>query len=213
MFFRFGSRWCGIAVMAVAVWFAAATLSRGIAAQLDPGVKAKLLQGFARLSRFQASFRQETYSDYFEDSRAEGEIRVARPGKLRLDYLKGDRKLVIWDGQTCYERDVLADTESRTDQEEVRQDPLVRLLLYGSDLERLFLIDRYRRDETEVFRLRPRDRDDYALEVVFGEDWLPLQVEVLTEDGEGTRFFFSDYRLDPHFKDATFVIPEPAERP
>ena len=160
-------------------------------------------------SRFR--FEQEIYSDFFEETKVEGSLQVDRPGRMRMTYLKGDRKTFIWDGQTCYERDDLADTESWTPQKDVQDEPLVRLLLYGSELDAMFLIDRYKGETDEIYRLRPRNGDPYVIEVAFNQDWLPKYLEIMGEDGEGSRFRFEDYDLDPKLDPAAFTVP--AQKP
>lgn len=181
--------------------------------QLDPEVKAKVVGAFKNIDRFELRFKQETYSDFFDETVAEGILKVWRPGRMRMEYLKGERRLFIWDGTTCYEKDFLADTESRAAQADVRNEPLVQLLLYGSDLDRLFLIDRYQQNGKSIFRLQPRDSDDYQVEVSFNKDWLPSYMEVFSSDGEGTRFWFQDYNLAPNFQPDQFKAPEPAPSP
>ena len=175
--------------------------------QLEPGMKAAVVESFRRLNRFEVHFKQEIYSDFFEESVVEGYLLVSRPGNMRMEYLKGDRKTFIWDGETCYEHDLLADTRSRTPQREVRDEPLVQLLLYGSDLDTFFIIDRYKDEMGEIYRLRPRDGDPYQIEIMFDERWLPKYLEVEDEEGEGSRFFFKDYVLDPQIALDAFSIP------
>jgi outer membrane lipoprotein-sorting protein len=130
---------------------------------------------------------------------------------MRMLYSRGERKLLIADGSTYFEHDLLADTEARTPREEYRDEPLIRLLLYGESPEQLFLLDRYRQDDREIFRFRPRDRDDYHIELTLGEDGLPNFLEVISQDGEGTRFFFETFDLNAQFPDDHFTIPPAAE--
>jgi len=181
--------------------------------QLDPGIKTQLVAGLQRLDRFKAAFTQETYSEFFDETVASGTLMVNRPGKMRMDYQKGEQKLFIWDGETCYERDLMADIESWTPQEEVKDEPLVQILLYGSEVDRLFLIDRYRRNDRDVYRLRPRDGEPYQIELMFDEDWRPTFLEVFGEDGEGTRVWLEEIELNPDFEPDLFEVPSKGERP
>ena len=176
--------------------------------QVEPLTEAAVVEAFAKLSRFQVVFQQETYSDFFDETLASGVLSVSRPGKMRMAYQKGERKLIIWDGSVCYEYDALADVESRRDQKELSREPLVQLLLYGANLKDFFLIDRFANGEQEIFRLRPHKEDGYHIEVVFNSLRLPVVVEVVGEDGEGTRFQFEEFQLDPDFDDFAFAIPE-----
>ena len=176
--------------------------------QVDPALKASVIDAMARLNQFQVEFRQETYSDFLDDTVASGILRIQRPGKMRMDYVKGEEKVFICDGVIWYERDIMADTVSRLDQSEFKKEPLVQLLLYGADLEKSFLLDRIRDQAGDVYRLRPRDDPSYHIEVVFNEQWLPVNLEVVGADGEGSRFTFSNHQLHPQFNADLFVVPE-----
>jgi len=176
--------------------------------QLDPEVSRAMTRAIAGLNSFRVHFHQLTYSDFFDETEAEGTFSVDRPGRMRMAYTKGEEILRIWDGETAFERDLAAETENRADQSELVDEPIVQLLLYGSELTRTFLVDRVERDGVDIFRFRPRDEDDaYYLEVRFDDAWLPRVIEVIGEDGEGTRFTFTDYELDPQFSADTFTIP------
>lgn len=183
-------------------------ISLWFAVQIDASVKQAMLQSLASLDAFQVAFTQTTYSDFFDETEAEGSFFVSRPGKMRMVYTEGEQILRIWDGTTAYERDTLAAEESRVPQEEFIDEPVVQLLLYGSDLDRLFLIDRIRKDNGDVYRLRPRNDESFHVEVRFDSRWIPLELEVIGEDGEGTRFVFRDFKRSKDFPPNTFVIPE-----
>ena len=180
-----------------------------LAFQVDIATRDAVVQSFARLDQFQVDFVQESFSDFFEDSVSHGRLLIQRPGKLRMEYTRGDEKLIVWDGETCYEHDRLADTETHTQQQDVADEPLVQLLLYGSNIVDLYLIDRLSFETGDVFRFRPRQDEDYEIAVRFTSEWLPREVTVRNDDGEGTRFLFSDYKLNPGFPQDTFVVPPP----
>ena len=185
-----------------------------LAFQLSTDVHAAVVDAFHKLDFFQVSFRQETYSDFFDETIAEGSLTIQRPGRMRMEYHTGEKKLHIWDGVTCYERDFLADTESRIPQKEVRQEPLVRLLLYSADdLQRYFLIDRTKKEQGDLFRLRPRSGDDYEVMVTFDKAWQPTYLEVIGKDGEGTRFWFQNLVRNPEIDKQAFVVPNPDHGP
>lgn len=176
--------------------------------QLDPAVQSKLLNSLEGLQHFKLNFVQETYSDFLDDTIASGELIIARPGKMRMTYHKGDQKVIIWDGNKAYEKDFLADTESHQDVGDLRQEPLVQILLYGSNLIEHFLIDRINVEGKDVFRLRPRQPDNYEIHLQLNSQNLPSLLEVVGEDGEGTRFHFSEIQTKPTLADNTFAIPE-----
>jgi len=176
--------------------------------QLDPAVAEAMTRALGDLQSFRVSFEQTTYSDFFDDTRAAGTISIDRPGRMRMVYSEGEEIVRIWDGTTAYEHDRAAANETRVPQEELSDEPIVRLLLYGSELTSLFLVDRIKRDGADVFRFRPRDNDQgYFIEVRFDEQWLPRELEVIGEDGEGSRFRFIDYDLSPTFSPDTFAVP------
>lgn len=175
--------------------------------QLGPENEARLMEGLKKLGTFKLHFEQETYSDFLDSTVAEGELIVARPGKMRMTYKKGDQKLIIWDGQSTYEKDFMADTESRQPIGDIRQEPLVQILLYGSNLKDFFLIDRIDVDGTKVFRLRPREESDYHVILELDSKDLPSILEVAGADGEGTRFHFTDIQLNPDLAGDAFRIP------
>lgn len=182
-----------------------------LAFQLDPTAKDAVLEAFSKLNKFEVRFEQEIYSDFFDDSLVEGYLLVERPGRMRMEYQKGDKKTFIWDGTTCYEKDMLADTETRTPQKDLMNEPLVQLLLYGSDVNKLFLIDRHKDELGEVYRFQPRGDDPYQIEVVFDKEWLPKTLEIVGEDGEGSRIRFKGFNLSPTFSPTAFTVPPAPE--
>lgn len=177
--------------------------------QVDPKVENDILSALSNMSRFQVHFRQETYSDFFDPTVAKGTLIIQRPGKMRMEYTKGEQRIIIWDGQTTYERDILADTEERLEQKEIKDEPLVRLLLYGDNLKNYFLMDRVKDQKgDDLFRLRPRSHNDYIVEIRFDEAYHPIYINVLGEDGEGTRFWFDSFQAETEITADTFSIPE-----
>lgn len=178
--------------------------------QLDPKVKTELFARLTKLERFQAQFEQETYSDFFDAVHAKGLIQIERPGHLRMEYREGENKTVICDGSTFYEFDADAETETRLAQGDFENEPLIRIFLYGQNIEEVFMIDRVQDSEKgELFRFRPRGQDDYSFTLRFNEQGLPQEVTVENPDGEGTHFAFSQWDLKPSFKPDTFKIPAP----
>jgi len=176
--------------------------------QLDPGLKNQLLNALDNLDRFCVTFEQETYSDFFDEAQASGELCVCRPGRMKMTYTKGDEKLVVCDGQTYVEYDFQAETMTQMEQTEIMDEPLIRIFLYGAQIQEYFLIDRFRDDAGEtVFRFRPRDASAFVFEITFDRQWQPLTVHVFSEEGDGSRFTFDTFDLNKDFpKD--FFSPE-----
>lgn len=183
-----------------------------IAYQMEPSAKRAVIEAFRKLDRFEVRFEQEIYSDFFDPSRVEGYLLVERPGRMRMEYQKGDKKSFIWDGTTCYEKDMLADTETRTSQKDFLGEPLVQLLLYGSDVDSLFIIDREKDEHGEVYRFQPRGSEPYQIRVIFDKNWLPKSLEIMGEDGEGSKIRFREFNLKPDFSSTAFVVPPAVDR-
>ena len=175
--------------------------------QLDPEIQARILSSVSDLQAFQVEFEQETYSDYFDPTHALGSLSVQRPGKMRMEYTKGEHRLAITDGDTFHEYDFDAETLSTTSQADIQDEPLVRIFLYGDAIEEHFLLDRYRDpDGVDVFRLRPRNPTTYTVEMTFDEHWRPSMIHVMGEGGDGTIFRFTNYQVNPK-SPTTFVFP------
>lgn len=168
----------------------------------------KCTSALRALTTVQVSFRQETYSDFMDETYAEGVLKIARPGKLKMSYFKGERKEIICDGDTYYERDKLAGTQSRVPLSDLEKEPLVRLLLFGDSPEQHFVIERISNAKGgDHYRLKPRDDDSYLLDIVFDSDWRLAMLNIIGTDGEGTRFFFSHWNTSPSFDSETFRVP------
>ena len=176
--------------------------------QLNSESKKSIEDALAQLKQFQVSFVQETYSDFFDPTTARGVLEISRPGKMKMAYLQGDHILRIWDGNTVFERDLLAASETRQPQREMTEEPMVRLLLYGENIDAIFSMERDPEKGPRAFRFHPRHSDDFVVEMVFDQQWLPTSLEVIGEDGDGTRFTFSEFNLQPQFTEETFRIPK-----
>ncbi|CAM2008920.1 LolA family protein [Acanthopleuribacter pedis] len=181
--------------------------SAAATAQVSPKKMQCLQQALSELNRFETEFKQETYSDFFDPTLATGMLKVERPGKMRMDYRQGERKHVIWDGVTCYERDEMADTETRTPQSDIQSQPLVRLLLYGEKLTTYFIVRNGNSLDSKSYQLAPRGGGDYLIELELGADCRPKYLDILFEDGEGTRFWFKQIEKRDSFPATTFVVP------
>lgn len=168
----------------------------------------KAVEALRQLDRFQVDFRQETFSDFLDETVASGVLKIERPGLLRMDYTQGEQKTFICDGTTYYEKDMLSDSESRVPFDDLKGEPLVRLLLFGDHPEKHFKIDGRTEGNRAVFRMRPIDDDSYTLEITFDQDsWRPTFLEVNGVDGEGTRFWFQNWKLVSSFSKGEFTVP------
>jgi len=86
------------------------------------------------------------------------------------------------------------------EQTEIMDEPLIRIFLYGAQIQEYFLIDRFR-DESGavVFRFRPRDASPYVFEITFDSHWRPVTVHVYSEEGDGSQFTFDQFDMDRKF--------------
>ena len=192
------------------VFFGTLCLSWPAMAQISQEKLTCLQRAIEELGSFETQFKQETYSDFFDPTLATGVLQVHRPGKMRMDYLEGERKHVIWDGTTCYERDEMADSESRTLQDEIKDEPLVRLLLYGEELQSFFMVRNGKSLETKSYQLTPRNGDAYTLYIELNNNCEPTFLDIQFEDGEGTRLWFREIKPKTEFPADTFVVPKPS---
>lgn len=176
-----------------------------LAWQLDPELRTQVLHALERLDRFCVTFEQETYSDFFDETLASGELCVSRPGRMKMTYTQGENKLIVCDGEHYIETDFQAETVTRLEQTEIMDEPLIRIFLYGAQIQDFFLIDRFE-DESgaTVFRFRPRDASPFVFEITFDPAWLPKAVHVYSEEGDGSRFTFGAFDLNPHFSEDFF---------
>lgn len=90
-----------ISVLTALLTFGAASVS----AQGEPATAARVaaeIQAFYdQTTTVRTAFQQAHYdSVYRRTTRSRGVLTIARPGKLRFDYLGGDGKVVVSDGQT-----------------------------------------------------------------------------------------------------------------
>lgn len=161
----------------------------------------------AQLQCFQADFQQETHSDFFDATISSGELTICRPGRMRMEYREGERRLMIWDGETCFEYDHLADTTSTQPQAELRDDPLVRLLLYEGSVATHFEVAQKEQIAEPTYVLTPKQDDSYQIILTFNQANLPHRLEVQNNDGESVYLTFSNYSLKVSPAPSTFKIP------
>ncbi len=169
--------------------------------------RAQVVEALKALTRIEVHFRQETYSDFLDETVAEGVLKIARPGKLRMTYTKGEQKEFVCDGLIYWEYDRLADSESRVPLKDLESEPLVRLLLFGDNLEAHFKLEHFRNARGNAWRLRPLEDNSYYLELNLDTQGHPSHLEVFGKDGDGTRFQFSDWKTNPNFGAKDFVVP------
>jgi outer membrane lipoprotein-sorting protein len=185
-----------------------------LALQLEPPSLTRLRENLKRLECYQVAFSQVTESDFFDAVHAEGHMWVRRPGRLRMEYQKGERKLVLCDGHTFYEYDFDGETELRVGEDDFAQEPLVRIFLLGQDFEANFIVDRQMDEQgREWFRFQPRNHDDFSFTMRFDEKNFPIEVTLTQVDGASTSFHFSDWKILPALDEGLFLLPQPGSRP
>lgn len=164
-------------------------------------------EALAKLQCFQVAFKQETASAFFDATVSSGVLTICRPGRMRMEYREGERRLMIWDGTTCYEYDSLADAVSTQPQQDVKGEPLVRLLLYEGDVAKHFHVRQVPDLAEPTFELTPKHDEGYQVRLILAESQLPSRLEVIGNDGEETLFTFEDYQMLEAPEKETFEIP------
>lgn len=179
-------------------------------------VAAALQRKYDTIKGFSASFTQTYQGGVLGSKKVEsGTVFIKKPGKMRWDYAKPQKKLFVSDGRTMHmyfpeDRQVMSNPVPEQDQ----ATSAVLFLMGKGDISRDFNV-KYGRggsDDTYVLRLDPRMRQaDYDwLEVVVDRE--TLQIRGLTAaDAQGGRssFAFSDFKENPGLPDKMFQFSVP----
>jgi outer membrane lipoprotein carrier protein len=179
-------------------------------------VAAALQRKYDTIKDFSASFTQTYQGGVLGSKKVEsGTVFIKKPGKMRWDYAKPQKKLFVSDGRTMYmyfpeDRQVM--TNPVPDQDQATS--AVLFLMGKGSISRDFNVQYGRGggEDTYVLRLDPRMRQaDYDwLEVVVDRD--TLQIRGLTAaDAQGGRstFVFSGFKENPGLPDKMFQFSVP----
>jgi len=163
-------------------------------------------QAFIAAPRLETGFRQESESAVFGKLVRTGRLRLARGGRLRVEYQKG--LLLVADGATLVQYDAAARTAQRVDLRSAGKDaPLLMVLLDPGSMG-------------QVFEVKPAGPGELTLEpkkpglpkvTVEGQGGLPRRIRWTDPTGARQVLEFLDPKVPKAaFPAATFLFQPPA---
>ena len=192
------------------------TLSTAARQQSAPEVAAALQAKYDQIRDFSADFTQQYESGVLKRKLTEaGKVQVKKPGKMRWDYTRPEKKLFVSDGSRIYLW-VPADNQVTTSPVPAQDEATTAVLfLVGKgDLTRDFTVT-FAPDAppgTHALRLEPKlpERDYDWLQLVV--DRQSLQIRSLTaadRQGGQSTFTFSNFKENTGVPDSTFAFKIP----
>ena len=165
---------------------------------------------------FKASFVQTTSGGVLRiTKKGEGTVAVKKPGKMRWDYTKPEKQLIVSDGKKIYDYDPVTREVGVGDVPPDDQAPTATLFLAGKgNILRDFKVSIVPSPVagTQALRLDPRKTEsDYEF-LVIAFDPSSYQIRGLrTRDSQGgeSTIVFSDIRQNTGIPDKTFVFTQP----
>lgn len=177
---------------------------------------------YEAMNSLSARFTQTLINKTYDKKLIErGRLYIKKPGKMRWEYEKPEKKLFISDGKKIYWY-LVEDNEVQImdfSTENPKKTPILFLMGKGNLLRDFTVI--------EVELKKPIDKDSYQLKLVPKDEedfeYLLLEVErkraliermiIVDQLGNITDFIFSDIKEDPKLPDSlfTFTIPKGAE--
>ncbi len=148
-----------------------------------------------------------------DGSRAEGQIFIKRPGRVRFEYAPPDRNLVLAAGGQV----AIFDGKSNQPPEQypLKRTPLNLILAEKVDLGRAKMVVAHVEDGTTT-RVRAQDPEhpEYgSIEMVFSANPLALRQWVITDDAGGqTTVILGEMATGRGYKDSLFSISTEAEK-
>ena len=205
--------------LTLATMLAALCASSALAAQQQSAeaLAQALQQQYDKVKDFKASFTQTTKGGVLriQSKGGEGTVAVKKPGKMRWDYTKPEKQLIVSDGVRIYDYDPVTRELSVTQVPSDDQAPTATLFLSGKgNILRDFKVSKVDSPVkgTLALRLDPRKAEsDYAYLVV-AFDPSSYQIRGLTthddQNGE-TTIVFTDIKQNTNIPDKTFTVVEP----
>lgn len=163
-------------------------------------------KAFTSAPRLETTFRQQSESAVFGHLEKRGKLRLAKGGRIRVEYQKG--LLLVCDGSTFVQYDAQSRTASKVDlRSAAREAPLLEVLLNPAALDRVFTVKAGQGPDTLV--LEPRHKGLPAVDLQGGHG---LPRSLAWTDPTGARQVLEF--LDPHvpaggFDAATFTFKAP----
>ena len=174
-----------------------------------------LQQQYDKVRDFKASFVQTTQGAVLKvKSKGEGTVAVKKPGKMRWEYTKPEKQLIVSDGVRIYDYDPVTKELNVANLPPDEQAPTATLFLAGKgNILRDFKVSKVESPiaGTLALRLDPRKVDpDYEYLVVAFDTSYQIR-GLMTRDrqrGEST-IVFSDIKPNTNIPDKTFEFVQP----
>jgi len=167
---------------------------------------------------YQADFTQTYFHRLFNKTqRSYGTVFIKKPGKMRWEYSRPERKLFVSDGATLWVFEPEAQQAFRQALGESQLPTAITFLAGGGDIARDFrtrLLDARRNGYAQghVLELRPHEPQPSFERILFfvdGQSFQVLRTLVLDAAGNRNRMDFSNVLLNPGVADARFRFTPP----
>ncbi len=162
-------------------------------------------KAFTGAPRMQAGFVQESDSAVFGKLKRTGVLRLAKGGRLRVEYQKG--LLLVADGRKLIQYDPEARTAQKVDLRSASKDaPLLWVLLDPAALDQVFTV---KAGSGESFTLEPR-KPGLPKVTLEGKGGMPLRISWVDPTGARQVLEFLSPHVPAPFDAATFTFKAPA---
>lgn len=185
--------------------------------QSAEAVAQALQQQYDKVFDFKASFTQTTKGGVLriESKSGEGTVQVKKPGKMRWDYTRPEKQLIVSDGIRVYDYDPVTRELNVAEVPAGDQAPTATLFLSGKgNILRDFKVSRVDSPVkgTAALRLDPRKADPEYAHLIVAFDPSSYQIRALkTLDDQGgeTTIVFTDIKENTKIPDKTFTFVQP----
>ena len=176
-----------------------------------------LQRQYDKVSDFKASFTQTTKGGVLriESKSGEGTVQVKKPGKMRWDYTRPEKQLIVSDGVRVYDYDPVTRELNVAEVPGDDQAPTATLFLSGKgNILRDFKVSKVDSPVkgTVALRLDPRKADPEYAHLIVAFDPSSYQIRGLrTRDDQGgeTTIVFTDIKENTRIPDKTFTFVQP----
>ncbi|NTV74526.1 MAG: hypothetical protein HGA66_10000 [Holophaga sp.] len=163
-------------------------------------------KAFTGAPRMQAGFIQESDSAVFGKLKRTGILRLAKGGRLRVEYRKG--LLLVADGRKLIQYDAEARTAQKVDLRSASKDaPLLYVLLDPAALDQVFTVKAGA--APDAFTLEPR-KPGLPKVSLEGKGGMPLRISWVDPTGAKQVLEFLSPHVPGPFDAATFAFKAPA---
>ena len=176
-----------------------------------------LQQRYDKVTDFKASFTQTTKGGVLriQSKGGEGTVAVKKPGKMRWDYTKPEKQLIVSDGVRVYDYDPVTRELNVAQAPSDDQAPTAALFLSGKgNILRDFKVSKVDSPVkgTLALRLDPRKAETEYVYLVIAFDPSSYQIRgLMTRDDQGgdTTIVFTDIKQNTNIPDKTFTFVDP----